>query len=136
MSGQWCGSWFLQFRKMSSPHNPADASFRCGSPDLAGMLRPPRQHLHHRPSSSDPPRVMANDPLAHDRNFAVAQKILHVDFGAEMGVGDTGPFDVALDELVPAMVRDLNVISTAGTEMDDIFHAGLPGVVYQCLALA
>jgi hypothetical protein len=53
-----------------------------------------------------------------------------------MGVRDTGPFDVAFDELVPAVVRDLHVIRAAGSEVNYIFHTGLPGTVYECFALA
>src|SRR6478752_5560233 len=82
------------------------------------------------PAHPTRPDVMANDPIAHDRNSAVTEKIFHVDFRAEMGVRNAGPFDVAFDELVPAMVRDLDVIRAAGSEMDYISHQtswrGLP----------
>jgi hypothetical protein len=53
-----------------------------------------------------------------------------------MREGKSAPFDVSLNKLVPGIVGNPSVIPSAGTEVDDVLHAGFFCYVEKVLALA
>ena len=66
---------------------------------------------------------------------SIAQDVLHEGFRAQVGVGEAGPLDIPLDELMPCPVGNGGVIPAACAEMHDVVNACRPGVVEECLAL-
>src|ERR1700723_1412459 len=55
---------------------------------------------------------------------AVAEQVLHEDLGSQMSESDTGPLDVAFNELVPAIMRNARVIVPACPQVNDMLYTG------------
>jgi hypothetical protein len=51
---------------------------------------------------------MTNDAIFNLTLATVAEQILHEAFSPQVGEGKARPFDVALDKLMPRIVRDLS----------------------------
>ena len=53
-----------------------------------------------------------------------SKQILHEDFRPQVGEGKARPFDVALDKLMPRMMRDPGIVIPTGAETDDVLYPG------------
>jgi hypothetical protein len=80
--------------------------------------------------------VMPDDAFLDLALPAVAQHVLHKDLGPQVREGESAPFDVSLDKLVPAIVRHAGVVIAAGAKVDKVLHASLFGDVEKVFALA
>ena len=78
---------------------------------------------------------MTNDAVFNVTLATVAEQILHEDFRPQVGEGKARPFDVALDKLMPRMVRDPGIVIPTGAEMDDVLYPGSLRRVQEILAL-
>ena len=66
---------------------------------------------------------MADHTVRHVALASITEQVLHEDLGAEMGEAHFGTLDVALDELMPAVVRHTGVVVAARAEVNDVLLA-------------
>src|ERR1700722_19679680 len=127
-----CGHFVKAFRLVAEPISLARMPLRvretvrcdCG---YIIAIHPTQSRIAH---------VMPDDAFPDVTLTAVPEKVLHEYLRPQMGKRHPRPLDVALDELVPAIMSDPRIVTSACAQVNDLFNASLLCHVHQILALA